>query len=725
MQKKSRKKIKLDPVSSAAEQFLPLDSVQQTHLDLSATSQFYNRELSWLLFNKRVLQESFEARNPLFERLRFLSIYHSNLDEFFMKRVGALKRLFSMHYNGKSLDGLTVEEQIKNIRLSIIEDLEQINQYVPKLLEELEKENVKLISPVELSDAESDYVDSYFQTKIFPLLTPLSVDPGHPFPFLSNLSTSLAVSLISPNVSTEQEEILFSRIKIPEHVISWILLPSSTGKDFRFISALDVIRQKISFLFPGMIIKASMPFRITRNAEIFKRDEDAEDLLQAVSEVLKEQKFAEVIRIEHQKDADPWLLGFIKTELNLSDEDLYEVSVPILFSGAKAIYDINMPHLKYRPWNPTIPSAITDRPSIFASVKKQDILLHHPYESFRHSVEYFIRSAAQDPRVRTIKMTLYRTGDKSLFIDSLIQAAENGKQVVCLVELKARFDEKRNIKWAEALEDVGVHVVYGVVGFKTHSKIALVIREEENGSISSYAHIGTGNYNSLTSDFYTDLGLLTADEKITREVIEVFNYLTGRSLKDDYQNLLVAPVNMKNKFLDLIAREIRHAKNGIKGQIIAKMNSLEDREIITSLYEASQNGVEVILYVRGFCCLRPQIRGLSENIQVYSILGRFLEHSRLFMFLNGKESIAEADYYLGSADWMYRNLHHRVEVITPIHDLRAKKKLADFIQILENDDEHKWVLQSSGLYEQVKKVKSNVRRDSGTQNMMMKYYSQE
>lgn len=725
MQKKTRKKVKVSSMDSSSE-FQFLASTSSTQVDYSSTGDFYNRELSWLQFNRRVLQESLELRNPLIERLRFLSIYHSNLDEFFMKRVGALKRLSSMKHIGRSLDGLTVDEQLKKIRLSVLEDIFQINNYLPILLKELETENVKLLTSKEFTQEQKEYVDNFFFSKIFPLLTPLSVDPGHPFPFISNLSTSLAVSLKSPLGHEDYdsaEEYLFSRIKIPEHLISWILLPNTKDHEFHFISVLEVIKEKIQFLFPGMHIVASMPFRITRNAELFRRDEDAEDLLQEVSEVLREQKFAEVIRLEHYKDADSWLLNFIKTELSISDEDIYEVTTPIHLSGAKTIFDINLPKLKFSNWSPFSPTVLHEKANIFLAIKKQDVLLHHPYESFKHSVEYFIRAAAEDPKVRTIKMTLYRTGDKSPFVDALIQAAESGKQVVCLVELKARFDEKRNIRWAQALEDVGVHVVYGVVGYKTHSKIALVIREEEAGQITSYAHIGTGNYNSTTSDFYTDLGLLTADEKITREVIEVFNYLTGRSLKNDYEHLLVAPVNMKKKFLELISREIDFAKLGKKAKIIAKMNSMEDIDIIRKLYVASQAGVEVILYVRGFCCIKPQIDGISDNIRVYSILGRFLEHSRFFVFQAGQELLVDADFYIGSADWMHRNLHNRVEVIAPIYDNKAKRKLTDFITILENDFDNRWELKSTGVYEQLKKNQSNINNPAGTHEQMMKYYS--
>jgi polyphosphate kinase len=541
------------------------------------------------------------------------------------------------------------------------------------------------------------------------------VDPGHPFPFISNLSTSLAVVLGHPKRDTDEP--LFSRIKIPEFINGYISLPdfSCTGVH-RFISTIDLIQAKIEWLFPGMIIMASTPFRLTRNAELFHDVLEMDDLMEHMSSVLKEQKFASVVRLEHLQGADPWTIQFIKRELNLISADVVELMDALHFSSLTIICDLSLKKLRFSKWIPVIPEVFKSKLSIFDVLKKQDILVHHPYESFKHSVEYFLKVCAADPKVKSIKMTLYRTGDHSPFINALIGAAESGKQVVCLVELKARFDEKRNMRWAHALEDVGIHVVYGIMGLKTHSKLCLVVREEEFGEYKTYAHVGTGNYHSQTANIYTDLGLFTSDERVTSEVMEVFNYLTGRSLKDDYKHLLVAPLTMKKQFLELISREKNNALEGKPAQIIAKMNSLEDDEITRALYSASQAGVIVTMYVRGFCCLKPQIKGLSENIRVYSLLGRFLEHSRFFIFQAGAESLLKGSFYMGSADWMYRNMHARVEVITPIYDLKAKEKILDLCKVMEADMESKWELDARGVY-----IKPALKKDeaSSTQVVLM------
>lgn len=680
---------------------------------------FFNREASWLQFNRRVLFEAQAARNPLLERLRFLTIYHSNLDEFVMKRVGGHKRLLLTKKFAKTFDAKTLYEQLLMIRKMLHEDQKEIFGIYKQLVKELKQNNVELLTWKELQPTDQEYLHQYFLSKVFPLLTPLSVDPGHPFPFISNLSTSLAVSLQHP--ADEEEEYLFSRIKIPEFINHWILLPEKISKQkFRFISALELIKAKIDLLFPGMKIIDTMPFRVTRNAELFRSDEDAEDLLELAAEHLKEQKFAEVVRLEHDKNANPWLLDFIKRELPLNDEDIYQVTTPVHFSSLRTILDISMPSLKFKPWNPLIPKLFLEKEQVFKIIKKQDILVHHPYESFKHSVESFIQQAADDPRVRSIKMTLYRTGDKSPFVDALIRAAENGKQVVCLVELKARFDEKRNIRWAQALEEVGVHVVYGLVGQKTHSKIALIVREELNGHFLSYAHIGTGNYHSQTANLYTDLGLFTSDEQLCGELVEVFNYLTGRSLKVNYDHLLVAPLNMKQRFLKLIEQEKLNAESGKPSGIVAKMNSLEDKEVTHALYEASQAGVQVVLIVRGICCLIPQLKGISDNIKVYSILGRFLEHSRFFIFRSGAQSWKDADFYMGSADWMHRNLHDRLEIIAPIYDVKAKAKIWDIVETILADEYLRWELTSLGNY--ITKQKKNTSQELGTQQVLMQKF---
>lgn len=659
-------------------------------------THFLNRDISWLQFNRRVLLEAADARNPLLERLRFLIIFSSNLDEFVMKRVGYLKHQIASGFTHLSVDGQTAEDQLANIRKHINEDLEKQRGIYLTLVAELERHDIFIYGHDDLPSEDQDYLNSYFKRKIFPVLTPLSVDPGHPFPFISNLSYSLGMILRNPQTET----VLFSRVKIPEVIPGLIQLPKAEGeKKFRFVTTVTLVRSNLQNLYPGMDIQQTVPFRVTRNADVDHREDEAQDLLILVEEGIKERRLADCVRLEIHKDSETNILNFLKDSLEINDEDIYLMDFPIDFSILKPILDLDLPQLKFKPWLPIIPKAFYDT-SIFHLIRQGDILLHHPYESFSGTVEKFISSAAEDPNVLTIKMTLYRTGDNSTFIKSLIKAAEKGKQVVCLVELKARFDEQRNIVWAQKLEDAGVHVVYGILGLKTHTKTALIIRQESDGEIMSYAHIGTGNYHSQTSNIYTDLGLFTCNKNICSEVIEVFNYLTGSSLKTDYHNILIAPINMKSTFMMKIQQEIKNKKAGKPARIIAKMNALEDEVITEALYEASQLGVQITLVVRGFCCLKPAVKGLSENIEVISIIGRFLEHSRIFYFANGSDKPLEGDYYIGSADWMHRNLHNRVELITPIHDTKLKDKLWEFIDILLKDNRQAWFLNSDGTYTQ-------------------------
>lgn len=677
-------------------------------------THFLNRDLSWLHFNRRVLHEAADARNPLLERLRFLIIFSSNLDEFVMKRIGYLKHLITSGYSHQSIDGQTTPEQLAAIRKHINEDLSQQRSIYVGLVEELQRQDIVIYDYEELGPEDQDYCNTYFKRRIFPVLTPLSVDPGHPFPFISNLSYSLGCILKNPVTET----VLFSRVKIPEVIPGLIQLPRAEGeKRFRFVTTVTLVRSNLFLLYPGMDIQQTVPFRVSRNADVDHREDEAQDLLILVEEGIKERRLAECVRLEIHKDTDPYMTNFLKDSLEILDEDIYEMDFPIDFSILKSIVDLDLPALKFRPWSPVIPKAFADNTNFFSLIRQNDILLHHPYESFSGTVEKFIAAAADDPHVLTIKMTLYRTGDNSPFIRNLIKAAEKGKQVVCLVELKARFDEQRNIVWAQKLEDAGVHVVYGIMGLKTHTKTTLVIRQELDGEIMSYAHIGTGNYHSQTSNLYTDLGLLTCNKNICSEIIEVFNYLTGSSLKTDYSEILVAPINMKSTFMSKIQQEIRNKKAGKPARIVAKMNSMEDEVISEALYEASRAGVEVILNVRGFCCLVPGKKHLSENIKVISIIGRFLEHSRIFYFANGSDSYADGDFYIGSADWMHRNLHNRVELITPIHDVKLKEKLWEFITIILNDNRQAWVLNEDGSYTQ--RLPAEGEEERGTHNIMM------
>lgn len=661
---------------------------------LSSESLFSSREIGWLNFNRRVLAEAEDSRNPLLERVKFLSISNSNLDEFFMKRVGGLKRHVAYGISPKSADGKTPMHQLLEIRQFVLPMLQdQGHCYQKSLKPALEKEGVFLLSWKELSEKEKGLIKKYFNKNIFPVLTPLSVDPGHPFPFISNLSISLGVTLKHPHT----EDKLFARVKIPKVLPQWIRIdPESTN--LRFVSLLEIIKENLADLFPSMQVLNVMPFRLTRNADSDQDQEDAEDLLEAIEEELRQRRFAEVVRLEHGPKPDPWMLKFLMEELEISEDDIYELPGLLDYTDLSVISDVNLPKLKFESYAPVVPPAFAEEGAgIFNAIKAADQLIHNPFESFGASVEKFIRVACEDPKVLAIKMTLYRTGDNSPFIRSLIRAAEDGKQVVCLVELKARFDEERNIYWATELENAGVHVVYGVVGLKTHAKTTLVVRQEQEG-MKCYCHIGTGNYNVVTSRFYTDLGLLTAREEITRDVVEFFHFLTGRSLKSNYENLLIAPVNMFSKFKAMIEREAEHAKAGRPAQIIAKFNNFEENDIAVALYSASQKGVDIDMIVRGFCCLRPGIPGMSERIRVISIIGRFLEHSRLFYFRNGAKDPVDGEFFIGSADWMYRNLHARVEAIVPILDRSLKEKCWEILQMCVNEQRQAWQMNSDGTY---------------------------
>jgi polyphosphate kinase len=676
---------------------------------------FNNRELGWLNFNLRVLAEVEDSSNPLLERLKFLSISASNLDEFFMKRVGGLKRHVAYGVSAKSSDGQTPEMQLNMIMKKIPAMLKKQKDCAEILTRELKKNSCEIVSYKELKEIEKKQVKEYFLQNIFPILTPLSVDSGHPFPFISNLSSSLGVSLVNPH---NDEEKLFARVKIPRVVNQWVQLEGTK----KFIHLVEIIRAHLEDLFPSMKVIGNVLFRLARNADSDREEEDAEDLLSMIEEELRQRRFAEIVRIELGKCTDPWLKDFLKTQLELKEQDIFPLPQEFDLTDFSQLAQIlNWPQHKFTPWSPVVPAALSDASlTVFEAIKKNDILLHHPFESFSASVERLVTDAARDPDVLAIKMTLYRTGDNSPFVKALIEAAEIGKQVVCLIELKARFDEERNIYWAQELENAGVHVVYGLVGLKTHAKTCLIVRKEID-RVRCYAHIGTGNYNSSTSRFYTDLGLLTCDDRITQELVEFFNYLTGKSLKQDYKHLILAPINMFSKFKELIQRERDHAKAELPALIMAKFNNMEENDISLALYEASQNKVPVNLIVRGFCCVKTNIKGVSETITVQSTLGRFLEHSRLFYFRNGKADPIDGDFFIGSADWMYRNLHARVEAVTPIYDRIAKEKLWHILQSYWNDSKQTWIMKSDAGYE--KKKTNSSAQSLGVQNDLMKQAS--
>jgi polyphosphate kinase len=654
---------------------------------------FLNRDLSWLAFNARVLHEALDARTPLLERVKFLAIFSSNLDEFFMKRIGRLHRLIEA---GDS----EARSELVRLREAVLPLLrEQARAFAEEIRPELKRNGICLLEWTELTDDQRQVCEVYFRRNVFPVLTPLAVDPGHPFPLMSNLSTSLGVSLASPNC----EERLFARVKVPEVFPRWIPLPEERdGKAgaHTYVRLLDIIRNNLDDLFPGMIVSEVMPFRITRNADVEMDEEDsADNLIELVEEELRQRRFERVVRLEYASPASPAQLQLLMRKLELTEADVYEVSGELDYTTLFAIAGINRPELRDKPWSPVTPVGLDDDADIFAVIRTGDLLVHHPYESFDASVARFIRAAAEDPRVLALKMTVYRVGSDTPFLDALIRAAESGKQVACLVEVTARFDERQNLAMAQALEKAGVHVVYGVVGLKTHCKTALVVRQEEDGP-RCYAHIGTGNYHVKTARLYTDLGLFTCDPVLTGDVVDLFHYLTGRSRKEDYRKLLVAPVNMRQRFLTMIVREAEHARAGRPAQIIAKLNQLEDRAVCSALVEASQSGVKIDLIVRGFCILAPGVPGETETIRISSVIGRFLEHSRIYYFRNGSAEPLGGEFFIGSADWMRRNLSERVEAVTPIETPAHRTRVWEILQILLSDQRSAWDLHSDGAYTQ-------------------------
>ncbi len=686
---------------------------------------FFNREISWLDFNHRVLELAHDTSWPLLERIKYLAIFSSNLDEFFMKRVGGLQRQRTGNVGDLSMDGLTVQEQLDAIRKHIEPMLaDHARCWQADLEPALAREGVAIHTYATLCDEDRAAADDYFRRHVFPILTPLAVDPGHPFPFISNLSKSLGVMLEHPG----RAEPSWVRIKVPENLPRWVPLPTrvaaGAGARLSFVPLEQVIAGNLELLFPGMKVIEWAMFRVTRNADIEMDADDADDLLEMVEQELRARRLARVVRLELPSNMSQAMREFIVAGLEVTPADVYASDGPIDMDDLFAIANLDLPHLKLKPWVALVPPRLAgDDVDFFEVVRSGDLLVHHPYESFAASVERFVKSAVDDPRVLAIKMTLYRTSSDSSFVPDLIRAAEMGKQVAVLVEIKARFDEQRNLELAQRLEKAGVHVVYGLVGLKTHTKITMVVRDEPDG-LRTYCHIGTGNYNTRTANLYTDLGLFTCNPAIADDVIDLFHFLTGRSLKRDYRKLLVAPVNMRDRFLSKIRREIDHARAGRPARIVAKMNSLQDPKIITSLYEASHAGVTVDLIVRGFCCLRPKVPGMSDNIRCCSILGRFLEHSRIFWFQNGSvpsegnSSWAGSDeFFIGSADWMYRNLDYRVEAITPVEDPALRERLREILDIMLTDKGHAWELEPDGNW--TRRATPDNRPASDTHELLM------
>ncbi len=679
-------------------------------------SIFINRELSWIEFNKRVLLTGMEKGYKILDKVKFCSIFSNNLDEFFMVRVASLKAQVEAGISRKSIDGLTPKEQLTKINqeVKILTNLQE-NYVNNELKNELKKEGITLKKYDDLSENQKNWCNNFFNSSIFPLLTPLVVDPAHPFPFISNLSLNCAALIKDKENSKNQ----FVRIKIPtKNINRFIQIPneineSSDNISHFFISVEDLIGNNINSLFNGMECINYSFFRVTRDADLELKELEADDLLLAVEQSLQKRRLGgDVVRLEVESEMPKNILKLLIESISIQEEYIYFCKSLLGLDDLNQLAKINRNDLKENliigKTHPELKNldSISSKNfnSIFRILRKKNILLHHPYDLFKTSVEEFINRAADDPLVMAIKITLYRVSKDSPIIAALMRAAENGKEVMTLVELKARFDEDNNIQWAKQLEQAGIHVVYGIIGFKTHTKIALIVRKEKN-RLRNYFHIGTGNYNSNTSRFYTDLGLLSTDPDIASDLIELFNYLSGFSKQKRYQKLLISPLSMREKFIFLIKREIKNAEESKKAEIIAKMNSLVDPEIIQLLYLASQVGVKITLIVRGICCLYPQRKKLSENIKVISIIGHFLEHSRIFWFCNN----GDHEVFIGSADWMKRNLDRRIEAITPIQDLELKSQIYSLLQTYIKDDYFSWQMTEDGSYKKYSLSSANNR----------------
>ena len=657
-------------------------------VDDTGSDRFLNRELSWLDFDTRVLWMAEQAGIPLLERAKFLAIFAQNLDEFFQVRVAGLKDQVAGAVTKLTPDGRTAGQQLGEIRERVSKLLARQEQaFLDEIVPALADAGVRFSAWDELDDDDLEYLGTQFDERIFPVLTPLAVDPGHPFPYISDLSLNLAVVVHDPESDLRR----FARVKVPPLLPRFVVMPDGE----RFVPLEQVIAAHLHHLFPGMEVVEHHPFRVTRNADLTLEDEDADDLLAAVEIELRRRRFGKAVRLELESTVTDEVRELLQRELDLDDDDVYVVTGPLDLSGLWSLMSLDRPDLKDGAWTGVIPPRLTSddgRVKIFRAIRHGDLLLHHPYDSFAGTVEEFIDQAADDPKVRAIKLTLYRTDGDSPIVDALVRAAESGKQVAALVELKARFDEQANVGWARRLEKAGVHVAYGLLGLKVHTKTTLVVREEHGGMVR-YCHIGTGNYNSRTARIYEDCGLLTADPEIGADLTHMFNYLTGYARDIDYRRLLVAPDSMRTAIRGLIRREIEAGPG--RGRILAKMNSLVDPTIIEDLYEASSAGVEIDLMIRGISCLRPGVPGLSDRIRVRSIVGRYLEHSRIFCFANGHGPGAAA-WYIGSADWMPRNLDRRVEALTPVDTPSLQQRLMEVLQVNLADDTLAWTLGPEG-----------------------------
>jgi polyphosphate kinase len=662
------------------------------------TRLFFNRELSLLEFHARVLEEALDERNPTLERLKFLAIFSANLDEFFMIRVSALKEEHEQGITTPSADGLTPQQQLEQTRERILGLVEkQSNCLRNDVLPQLKQAGIEIASYESLSRFEKQGLHEYFCEKVFPVLTPLAVDPSHPFPYISPLSVNIGLMVEAPEgtpaLGTRGVAPRFVRIKVPSILPRLVPVGISGSK---FVQLEDLIEANVQSLFPGMLPGDCHRFRVTRDADIEIREEEAQDLLSVIQEEVMQRRFGTPVRLEVSQGMPESMVSYLVESLAIEKSDVYRIDGPLAIQELMSLYDVDRPDLKDESFEQFVPEWCADPTKIFDNIKQQDRLVHHPYDSY-DCVTNFINQAVEDEDVVAIKICLYRTGPDSPIPPALIRASEQGKQVTALIELKARFDEEHNIEWARKLDQAGVHVVYGIMGLKTHGKLTLVVRQEDR-ELKRYVHIASGNYNPTTSCTYTDLGLFTADDAIGRDATELFNYLTGFSQQLNYRKLLVAPVNLRDNLNQLFDREIAHQQEGRPARIIAKFNRLADQQIIEKLYEVSRAGVQVDLIIRGICMLRPGVPNLSENIRVRSVVGRFLEHSRVFHFANG----GNEELYIGSADWMSRNLKHRIEVVTPVFDERAKAYLKDvLLNAYLRDNIRARQLDSDGTYRPV------------------------
>ena len=658
-----------------------------------SVDRFLDRELSWLAFNRRVLELAQDPTMHLLERVNFLSIFSSNLDEFFMVRVAGLKRRLATGLAVNSPSGLSPKEVLTKISEQAHElQLAHAKLFLEVIEPELEKHGINLVRWNELRDDEKLSLQDYFQSHIFPVLTPLAVDPAHPFPYISGLSLNLAVVLQNPG--TEKEH--FARVKVPPLLPRFVLIPNpDKNEGVRYVPLEDIIGEFLGLLFPGMTVLQYHNFRVTRNEDLEVDEDEGENLLLALEKELLRRRFGPPVRLEVADDMNPQVLELLIRELDISSQDVYTLPSPLDLTGLSDIGSLPRPELRFPP-HPVVTNKHLlprdDEPlNMFSVLKSREVLVHHPYESFSTSVQEFLEQAAEDPQVLAIKQTLYRTSGDSPVVDALIQAAQAGKQVLALVEIKARFDEQNNITWARKLEQAGVHVVYGMVGLKTHCKLALVIRQEA-GALVRYCHIGTGNYNPKTARYYEDYGLLTSRESVGEDLTKLFNHLSGYAPEATFKSLLVSPVGVRAGLTDLIEQETQLHKAGKKARISIKVNALVDEEIIDSLYKASIAGVPIDIVVRGMCALKPGVPGLSESIRVRSILGRYLEHSRIFSFLGG----GDPKVYLGSADMMHRNLDRRVEVLVRLSEPSHVNSILEMFELAMSEQVSSWNLESSG-----------------------------